>query len=73
MASTSPTELALLMELVATPSVSGSEERIGILVEGWAHAHGLTARRGDDGLLVEVAAAASMAATLALASPEPRP
>lgn len=58
MASTSPTELALLRELVATPSVSGSEERIGILVEGWAHAHGLVAHRGDDGVLVEVAAAA---------------
>ncbi len=58
MASTSPTEHRLLAELVATPSVSGSEERIGRAVEAWARARGLDVRRGDDGVLVEVAGGA---------------
>lgn len=58
MASTSPTEAVLLAELVATPSVSGTEEAAGRLVEATARGWGLETRRGEDGVLVELAGAA---------------
>ena len=57
MASTSPTEHALLAELVAVPSVSGTEEAVGAVVEAWARARNLEVRRGPDGVVVEVAGA----------------
>lgn len=47
-----PTEITLLRDLVAIPSVSGTEERIGRFVEEWARERGLAAARGDDGVLV---------------------
>lgn len=52
MAWTWPTEVALLRDLVAIPSVSGSEAAIGEFVERWAAARGLHVARGDDGVLV---------------------
>jgi acetylornithine deacetylase len=49
-----PTEVELLRDLVAVPSVSGTEEAIGRLVEDRARQWGLDAVRGDDGVLVRV-------------------
>jgi acetylornithine deacetylase len=54
--STWPTEIALLEELVATPSVSGSEEAVGRLVQARAAEWGLTVERDDAGVRIEVAA-----------------
>ncbi len=50
-----PTEVELLRELVAIPSVSGAEETIGQLVERRAREWGLTVERSDDGVVVRVA------------------
>jgi acetylornithine deacetylase len=49
-----PTEVALLAELVATPSVSGSEEAVARRVEAAARAWGLDVRRDGTGVTVEV-------------------
>lgn len=49
-----PTEIELLPELVGTPSVSGTEETIGRLVERKARDWGLRVDRRDDGVLIEV-------------------
>lgn len=67
MASTSPAEIALLHDLVATPSVSGTEEGAGRLVEERARGWGLDARRDGSGVVVEVAGRAP-GPTLAFAS-----
>ena len=53
--STWPTEIALLEELVATPSVSGSEEAVGRLVHSRAERWGLSVERDDAGVRIEVA------------------
>lgn len=55
MAWTSQPEIALLRELVATPSVSGSEVAVARLVEEWAGARGLTVQRDDASVTVTVA------------------
>jgi acetylornithine deacetylase len=47
-----PTEVELLRDLVAIPSVSGTEAAVGEFVERWAAARGLQVARGDDGVLV---------------------
>jgi acetylornithine deacetylase len=47
-----PTEVELLRDLVAIPSVSGTEAAIGEFVERWAAARGLHVARRDDGVLV---------------------
>lgn len=62
-----PAEVELLTALVATPSVSGTEERLGRLVESELRGWGLDVRRGADGVLVEVRGK-SAGATLAFAS-----
>ncbi|HEY8106626.1 MAG TPA: M20/M25/M40 family metallo-hydrolase, partial [Gemmatimonadales bacterium] len=67
MASTSPAEIALLRELVATPSVSGTEEALGCLVEETVRAWGLDVRRDDNGVVVQIAGHAT-GPTLAFAS-----
>ncbi len=54
MAWTWPTEVVLLRDLVAIPSVSGGEEPIGRFVEEWARERGLAVSRAEDGVLVEV-------------------
>ncbi len=51
---TSPTEIALLAELVATPSVSGSEEAVARRVEDVARAWNLGVTRDRTGVTVEV-------------------
>lgn len=56
MAWTWPTEIELLRDLVARPSVSGDEEPIGRFVEETARAWGLEVSRGDDGVLVQLGA-----------------
>ncbi len=67
MAWTWPTEVELLRDLVAIPSVSGTEAAIGEFVESWTSARGLAVARGDDGVLVSVEGAAP-GATLAFVS-----
>ena len=67
MALTWPAEIELLRELVATPSVSGSEEAVGRLVEARMRALGLDVVRDDAGVRVEVHGRAP-GATLALVS-----
>jgi acetylornithine deacetylase len=52
--STWPTEVSLLEELVATPSVSGTEEAVGRVVESRAAGWGLTVERDDAGVRIEV-------------------
>ncbi len=52
--SISPTEIALLRDLVATPSVSGTEEAAGQLVETVARQWGLDVVRDDAGVRIEV-------------------
>ena len=52
--STSPTEITLLRDLVATPSVSGSEAGVAAFVEQWARALGLRVERDDTGVIVTV-------------------
>ena len=54
MAWTSQPEIALLRDLVATPSVSGSEESIARRVEEWARAAGLGVHRDDASVTVTV-------------------
>lgn len=49
-----PTEIALLADLVATPSVSGAEAAVARRVEEAARARGLDVRRDDAGVMVEV-------------------
>ena len=49
-----PTEIALLAELVAIPSVSGSEEAVARHVEGAARAWDLDVTRDGTGVKVEV-------------------
>jgi acetylornithine deacetylase len=67
LASTSPAEIALLRDLVATPSVSGTEERVAALVEDTARAWGLDVMRDATSVRIEVAAR-SAGRTLALVS-----
>jgi acetylornithine deacetylase len=50
--STSPTEVSLLADLVATPSVSGSEESVGRLVEATVSGWGLPVERDALGVRV---------------------
>ncbi|MFZ5623295.1 MAG: M20/M25/M40 family metallo-hydrolase [Gemmatimonadota bacterium] len=54
MASISPTEIPLLEALVATPSVSGTEERLGRLIERIVRGWGLEVSRDETGVRVEV-------------------
>lgn len=54
MAWTWPTEVELLRDLVAIPSVSGTEETIGRFVERRAGEWGLPVSRGPDGVLVSI-------------------
>lgn len=65
--STWPTEIALLEELVATPSVSGSEDAVGRLVQARATGWGLAVERDDAGVRIEVSSAAP-GPTIALVS-----
>ncbi len=67
MALTWPAEIELLRELVATPSVSGSEEGVGRLVEATVGGWGLRVVRDDAGVRVEVPGRAA-GPTLALVS-----
>ena len=52
--STWPTEVSLLEELVATPSVSGTEEAVGRVVQSRAAGWGLSVERDDAGVRIEV-------------------
>ncbi|MEP7326884.1 MAG: hypothetical protein ABI836_13115, partial [Gemmatimonadota bacterium] len=52
--STLQPEIVLLQELVATPSVSGSEEAVALLVETTARSWGLDAVRDATGVKVEI-------------------
>ena len=54
MALTWPAEIELLRDLVATPSVSGSEEAVGQLVEETVEGWGLPVVRDAAGVRVEV-------------------
>ena len=67
MASTWPLELTLLRDLVATASVSGTEETIARLVEETVRSWGLPVRRDDASVTVEVCGRTS-GPTLAFAS-----
>lgn len=62
-----PTEIELLTRLVATPSVSGTEEAVARVAEAEAVAWGLDARRDDASVTVSVTGAAP-GPTLALVS-----
>jgi acetylornithine deacetylase len=53
--STWPTEIALLRDLVATPSISGGEEEVARLVEATACGWGLDVVRDETGVRVMVA------------------
>jgi acetylornithine deacetylase len=64
--STWPTEIALLRELVATPSISGSEAEVAELVETTARGWGLDVVRDATGVKIEIARGAGP--TLALVS-----
>lgn len=55
MAASSTTEIELLSELVATPSVSGSEEAVARLAEATAREWGLDVVRDETGVKVRVA------------------
>jgi acetylornithine deacetylase len=67
LASTWPPEIELLRALVATPSVSGSEEAVARLVEETARGWGLDVVRDETGVKVEVRGAAG-GPTMALVS-----
>jgi acetylornithine deacetylase len=67
LALTWPPEIEFLRELVSTPSVSGSEEAAGRLVEARAHEWGLDVTRDEAGVRVEVRGRAP-GPTLALVS-----
>ncbi|MGH7658648.1 MAG: M20 family metallopeptidase, partial [Gemmatimonadales bacterium] len=62
-----PIEHDLLRKLVATPSVSGTEELVALFVERWALEHGLDVTRDETGVKVQVAGNMP-GATLALVS-----
>ena len=64
---TLPTEISLLEELVATPSVSGSEEAVARVVEAAARAWGLDVVRDETGVRIELKGKRA-GATLALVS-----
>ena len=64
---TSPTEIALLAELVATPSVSGREEAVARVAEDAARAWKLDVVRDATGVKIEVRGARP-GPTLALVS-----
>jgi acetylornithine deacetylase len=49
-----PDEIDLLKQMVATPSVSGDEEELAVLTEATAHSWGLSVRRDDLAVTVEV-------------------
>jgi acetylornithine deacetylase len=65
--STWPSEIVLLRDLIAIPSVSGTEAAIGEAVERTARAWGLDVERGDDGVLIRAQGSAP-GSTLALVS-----
>jgi acetylornithine deacetylase len=67
LASTWPAEIELLRDLVAVPSVSGSEAAVAAFVEEWARGAGLDVVRDETGVKVEVRGTAA-GPTLALAS-----
>ncbi len=67
MTPTWPTEIALLAELVATPSVSGGEEAVARRVEDAARAWDLKVKRDGTGVSIEVESKQD-GATLALVS-----
>jgi acetylornithine deacetylase len=67
LALTWPAEIELLRELVSTPSVSGTEEAVGRLVEQRVREWGLEVVRDDAGVRIEVRAT-SPGPTLALVS-----
>jgi acetylornithine deacetylase len=67
LALTWPTEIELLRDLVATPSVSGDEEAVGRLVEETVRGWGLDVVRDDAGVRVQVRGARP-GPTLALVS-----
>ena len=52
--STSPTEITLLRDLVAIPSVSGAEAAVAAFVEVWARSLGLGVSRDETGVVVRV-------------------
>jgi acetylornithine deacetylase len=52
--STSPTELTLLRDLVATPSVSGNEAGAAAFIVSWASAQGLKATSDETGVIIRV-------------------
>ncbi|HET7043061.1 MAG TPA: M20/M25/M40 family metallo-hydrolase, partial [Gemmatimonadales bacterium] len=52
--STSPTEVTLLRDLVAIPSVSGAEAEVAAFVARWAAAQGLAAAHDDAGVVLRV-------------------
>ncbi|MEO6067613.1 MAG: M20/M25/M40 family metallo-hydrolase [Gemmatimonadota bacterium] len=52
--STSPTEITLLRDLVATPSVSGNEAGVAAFVVNWAEALGLRVRSDETGVVIRV-------------------
>lgn len=49
-----PTELALLRDLVAIPSVSGAEEKVARFIEQWAVDHRLPTTRDETGVVIRV-------------------
>jgi acetylornithine deacetylase len=62
-----PDEIDLLKQMVATPSVSGDEEELAVLTEATAHSWGLSVRRDDLAVTVEVRGRAA-GPTIALVS-----
>jgi len=52
--STSPTELTLLRDLVADPSVSGAEGEVAAFVERWATGAGIRVVRDETGVILVV-------------------
>lgn len=52
--STSPTEVTLLRDLVATPSVSGAEGAVAAFVEQWARGEGLNVSNDATGVIIRI-------------------
>ena len=52
--STLPTEVTLLRDLVATPSVSGDEGQVAVFIETWAKGLGLRVVKDETGIVVRV-------------------
>ena len=52
--STLPTEVTLLRDLVATPSVSGDEGQVAAFIETWAKGLGLRVVKDETGIVVRV-------------------